>query len=682
MDKVPNSSQSDIWENARDKAIEAQKQAEETKEILQPILKTLPNDLSNATQISKKIDDTNMDINDARDHIERVAKILPNLKSMVDTLKERQQEIGQASDNLSDRIGKLKNQIEMARDIANSIKVGVRFHPNTTLELQPPPSLAQLATNSRVSAYFRTNRPNGVLMYLGNENRADGKRGKNDDFMAIEIENGYPVLKVDFGNGSEKINSNRNVENGNWHQVIVERTGNDIKLTIREETEDGKERDHETEHTLGGNQNIFDLDSKNSRLFVGGYPPDFNPQEGLTESSFEGEVEDVRINDEEVGLWNFVDGQNNIDGAQERNQLIASKVQPTGYRFSGHGYVILDSKPYNFKQRSNIQFKFKTNRDTTDGLMFYAGKNRYFISIEMENGGIYFKYKLGQHAVSIGSDEQLNDDQWHRVAAERDGRVGILKIDGKTIYQQETPVGTEENLKISDSMYFGGYPGQINHTEVVSKKFDGCIDEVFISGTPVDLSRNMKAYGVRAGCAVKFSTILSYHPRQFGYLRHNITSSNQLQINLKFKTKQGKGIIFYATDKNQENTFSLSLENGALVLRSQNAEASTHPNIYNDSEWHFLVAKHDGEKLRLSVDDATEMLSSEASNELIFDSSDIYFGGLPKNFQVLPGVSSAYFVGCISDVLINGPIVNFAESTDRKSAVLDNCARDILGKYS
>lgn len=681
LDKIPQSSQSNTWESARDKAIEAQNQAGEAKRVLEPILQTLPNDSSNAKQLSKKIDDTKMDIAQASTQIDRVAKILPNLKTLVEDLKKRQQEVSQSSDNLGDRIEKLKRQIEIAHDIANSIKVGVQFHPNTTLELQPPSNLAQLASNSRVSAYFKTEKPNGFLMYLGNENKLDGKRGKHDDFMAIEIENGYPILTIDLGNGPHKIISNKNVANGKWHQVIVERTGNDVKLTIREETEDGEDRPYEVDEKLSGTQNIFDLSRDNSRLFVGGYPPDFNPQEGLKYSSFEGEVEDVRINDEEVGLWNFVDGQNNNDGAQERNQLIASEVQPTGYRFSGHGYVILDSKPYSFKQRSNIQFKFKASRDTSDGLMFYAGRNRHFISIEMRDGGIYFRYKLGQHDVSIGSSEQFNDDQWHRVEAQREGRAGVLKIDGKEIYHDETPPETEENLKISETMYFGGHPGVINHTEVISTNFDGCIDDVFISGTPVDLSRNLKAYGVRAGCATKFSTVLSYQPRQFGYLRHNISASNLLQINLKFKTKQDKGIIFYAADKMQENTFGLTLEDGALVLRSQGIEVSTHPTKFNDSEWHYLIATHSTNKLRLSVDDAQEIVSSESANDLILEAADIYFGGLPKNFKIPRGAltSPAYFVGCISDVLINGPIVNFAESSDRKSAILDNCARDILG---
>lgn len=69
---------------------------------------------------------------------------------------------------------------------------------------------------------------------------------------------------------------------------------------------------------------------------------------------------------------------------------------------------------------------------------------------------------------------------------------------------------------------------------------------------------------------------------------------------------------------------------------------------------------------------------------LNIDYGDIYFGGLPKGFITPKNAlaTTAYFTGCISDVTMSGQVVNFANSTDRKSAVLDNCPRDILGLYS
>lgn len=609
MDQLSIDSQTDTWKNARDKAIEAQEKAGDALRILEPIVKQLPNELESAKLMPKKVDDANKDIAQAKSQVDRVLTLLPNVQNLVNDLRTKQDDIDKFGSDLGDRMERLRRQIDIAREVANSIKVGVQFHPNTTLELQPPQNLPLLATNSRISTYVKTDKPNGFIFYLGNENKTEPRRNKRDDFMALEVENGYPILTIDLGDGPEKIISNKHIADGQWHQVIVERTGNNVKLIVRVEGEDESDQLHEVEETLPGSHSIFNVDPENSKLFVGGYPPDFNIQEGVKYSSFEGQIEDFRIGDQEVGLWNFVDGQDNNHGALERDKLIASEAPNTGYRFSGNGYVILDARSYKFEQTSNIQFKFKVSPDTTDGLIFYAGKNRHFISVEMKKGGIYFQYKLGQHMVTIGSDVMFNDDQWHEVVAQRQGRTGDLKVDNRVIYQEETPVGTESNLKISDKMYFGGYPGKLNHSEIIHKNFDGCIDQVYISGIAVDLSSNIEAYGVRPGCPMKFSTVLSYPPRQFGYLRRgNVSSSNHFQINLKFKTKQKDGVVFYATNNDQSSTIGLSIYNGSLVLQSMKQQLSTGQNKYNDGNWHVVSATHDAKKLRLYVNESEQFV--------------------------------------------------------------------------
>lgn len=73
-----------------------------------------------------------------------------------------------STEDLDEKIKKLKQQISLARDIANRINVGVRFYPNTTLELRNPDNLEDLSTSTKISGYFRTNNSYGLLIYLGN----------------------------------------------------------------------------------------------------------------------------------------------------------------------------------------------------------------------------------------------------------------------------------------------------------------------------------------------------------------------------------------------------------------------------------------------------------------------------------------------------------------------------------
>lgn len=41
--------------------------------------------------------------------------------------------------------------------------------------------------------------------------------------MAIEIQNGFPVLTIDLGNGPTKIIGDTYVADNEWYQIVVER---------------------------------------------------------------------------------------------------------------------------------------------------------------------------------------------------------------------------------------------------------------------------------------------------------------------------------------------------------------------------------------------------------------------------------------------------------------------------
>ena len=74
---------------------------------------------------------------------------------------------------------------------------------------------------------------------------------------------------------------------------------------------------------------------------------------------------------------------------------------------------------------------------------------------------------------------------------------------------QGSSEGADGDLAVTEFMYFGGYPGQHTFAEVTNIDFDGCIDNVQISGTPVDLSLNHESFGVVAGCPAKVCRFLN-----------------------------------------------------------------------------------------------------------------------------------------------------------------------------
>ncbi|CRK95483.1 CLUMA_CG008952, isoform A [Clunio marinus] len=668
----------DTWKAIQDDAINSDLLVQKSKKILEPISNKLNASNTLAQKLPKEVEDTNKDIAQALNQVQRVGDLVPNILGTMDDLEGKQERLDSLNSALGDGLDDLRKKIDQARSLANSIKLGVNFLPNTTLELKPPENVLSQVFNTRISTYFRTNTSNGLLLYLGNEPKP-GARLKRDDFMAIEIENGYPVLLIDVGDGPERIISNKLVDDGKWYEAIVERSGKAVTFTIREEDENGNEQLIVKKEELPGDQTNFDIDD-NSRLFVGGYS-DYQMPDSIKQSSFEGEIEGLKIGDRDVGLWNFVDGQNNNLGAVERDRLVAKEAKHTGYRFGGNGFVVLDARPYNFRQRSHINFRFKTGRDSPNGLLFFVGHDDHYLSLELHEGAVLFQFKMGQSSdvVEIKTPNQFNDDEWHQVEATRDQGNGGLTVDGLNLYQQTFYIA--DYYEAPDKMYFGGYQDRLLSSKVTSRSFDGCIDDVHIGGTPIDLSRNIQSQDVLPGCPMKFSSVVSFAHDRFGYIKSkNLTVANKLHINLKFKTVQPKGIIFYGMNNDQSATLSLALEDGILVLRSSKFELNTDTKRFNDGQWHVVTAIHNEKHLRLSIDDQYEYMSNEAPPTLSISYGEIYFGGLTKYFTPVRGAlpNEAYFVGCIQDVTINTNEVNFASSTDKMNAILNNCPRDIL----
>jgi hypothetical protein len=104
---------------------------------------------------------------------------------------------------------------------------------------------------------------------------------------------------------------------------------------------------------------------------------------------------------------------------------------------------------------------------------------------------------------------------------------------------------------------------------------------------------------------------------------------------------------------------------------------------YNNGEWHVATATHDGNHLRLSIDDSDHFRSDAPVSMLNIQLGELYFGGLPPEFAVPKHAlsSAAYFTGCISDVTVNGNIVNFANLSDYSGGVIGSCSRDLYGKF-
>ncbi|KAL7292410.1 hypothetical protein TKK_0013999 [Trichogramma kaykai] len=637
----------------------------------------IPDDVKKIKSLAKVLSDANRNISQATHQVDTFKNFQPKIEGKLVELNEKQQLNNQSGNHLHDKIEDLKRKISNARDLANRIRIGLTFVPNTMLELQNPESLAMQTTATKISLYFRTPRTNGFLLYLGNENRPTSLRGKTHDFMALSIEGGYPVLTLDLGSGTQRINHNKYVSDNEWRQLVVEKTGRNIKLIVREEMADGQPQDYVIEQSLPGSHSIFNLDQEKSKLFVGSIPDSFQVQETLDLYPFDGEMEDLMIGDAPVSFWNFIKAENNWKPAYERTKLI-NMQPPTGYRFDRGGYALLSKKSLQLpadQKRFRVQFKFKTY--VNNGLMYLMGGKKHFLAVELRDGHVLYQFDLGDGELVMPSPKKYNDGEWHTVEVLRLERIGVLKIDGEQISQLEAP-GESKNLVSNDYVYFGGHLPTSTHPykTVTQIGFEGCIDEVSMQEIVVDITKNLQAYGVVAGCPIKFASLVSFHAANPGYVKWDkVIVPDALQINLKFRTRSENGVIYHLTNSDGTPANTLTLEDGQLVLISQGEKLQTNtPEIkFNDNEWHVVTATHNGSTLRLDIDDTEEEMLDNVDIPRQINDGVLYVGNVPDN--VKNGLSFEPFVGCIGDTTLNGVIVNFANSTERPHAHLAQCPK-------
>ncbi|XP_070151389.1 laminin subunit alpha [Polyergus mexicanus] len=678
LSNIPSQS-SFIAHDAMDQAVNVERNIKVAIDNMNGIVDRIPEDLRETKQLSKNTSESIRDISQANKQLDIVDKVMPNITSLLNSLNNNQKSIDTIGNDLQSKIEALRNKITNARELANRYKTGLTFYRNTTLELKNPESLPLLATSTKISLYFRTNKTNGFLLYLGNEEKTKLPRSKTHDFMALLIESGYPVLIVDLGSGPEKIIHNRFVSDNVWRQIIIDRTGKNVKLIVREDIGEGKDTLYEKERVLPGSYYIFNVDQEYSKLFVGGYPSSFHIQDAVTASSFEGEMEELMIGDIPVSFWNFVDGENNRESAFERDKLI-NFAPSRGYRFDRHGYAILSKRSSQITPDTRkfiIKLSFKTFAE--DGLIYLMGKGRQFLSLEIRKGRILYQYDLGEGEIAMQSLDKYNDGNWHTLEAIRQDTMGALKIDDHTVASRQEK-GITKPLATSDHIYFGGYPPNAKHhyQSVTNSGFEGCIDDVVILDTSVDLTRNVQAFGVLPGCPVRFASLVSFEKNMPGYVRWRNLASDGLQVNLKFKTLANDGLIFYATSDDQENPANsfLSLIDGQLVFTSQGEVLRTSSSDikFNDNEWHVVTATHGQSALSLDIDDTKSYSTDSAPPPLYFLYGSLYIGGLPLTALTLDLVDAMPFVGCIGDATVNSEIiVNFANTTERPHAFLGKC---------
>lgn len=146
--------------------------------------------------------------------------------------------------------------------------------------------------NGTLEFEFKTDQPNGLLLYTDD--------GGTYDFFEIKLVEGALRLRYNLGGGAQIITVGRDLSDGHWHKVNVQRTVEHTLLTVDGQTQSKTSR---------GKEFQFGRFQTNSDVFIGGMPAMYNNKLTLLalpsvifEPRFVGSVRNLVYADQEHGV--------------------------------------------------------------------------------------------------------------------------------------------------------------------------------------------------------------------------------------------------------------------------------------------------------------------------------------------------------------------------------------------
>ncbi|XP_044275058.1 contactin-associated protein-like 2 [Varanus komodoensis] len=144
---------------------------------------------------------------------------------------------------------------------------------------------------------------------------------------------------------------------------------------------------------------------------------------------------------------------------------------------------------------ADISFYFKTA--APDGVFLENLGNADFIKLELKSAtDVSFSFDVGNGPVEIivRSPSALNDNQWHRVLAERNVKEASLQVDQLPKETRKAPTEGHTRLELYSQLYVGAAGGQ--------KGYLGCIRSLRMNGLTLNLEERAEVTpGVEPGCS-------------------------------------------------------------------------------------------------------------------------------------------------------------------------------------
>ncbi|XP_047674711.1 laminin subunit alpha-4 isoform X2 [Tachysurus fulvidraco] len=589
-------------------------------------------------------------VDSAHTTVEDLSAIVPQLLTKLHDVEERK------PFNVSTNIMRVRELIAQARSVASKVQVSMKFNGQSSVELHPPADVDELKVVTSISLYVRVDPDTDpiedrFLLYLGDKNG-------HKDYMGVAIKNDNLVFVYNLGGdvveiplGSKPVSSWPPV----FNHVRVERLGRHGKVYLTVPSQEAvAEQKFIQKGEWDGTESLYHLDPRDTVFIIGGAPPDVKLPPALSLAPFVGCIELISLNNDVISLYNFkklhkMDME--VSRPCPRYKLAFSQGRVASYLFDGSGYALVRDIERRGRISVVTRFDIEVRTVAHNGVLLLMVNESKFFVLEMRNGFLRLVYDFGFTNGPIVLEGnltklQINDARYHEVSViYHQSKKVILLVDRSFVKSTDNE---KKTLPFND-IYIGGVPSDVLHSRSEFSSLiglKGCVKGFQFQKKDFNLLEEPGTIGISSGCPEESFMSLKAYFTGDGYLSSTarISPLSSFEGGLSFRTTEPSGLLFYHRDGTDE--FSLSLENGAVVLHSRGTKVKSRKH-YSDGRPHFLVASVTKHKYQLVVDDRDKQDKKNPGSVPHTDGvKEFYYGGSAHS-------NINNFTGCIGYAYIS-----------------------------
>ncbi|XP_041957209.1 pikachurin isoform X2 [Alosa sapidissima] len=613
-----------------------------------------------------------------------------------------------------------------------------KFHGYSHVTFEP---LKNSYQTFQMTVQFKAEAEDGLLLYCGENEHGRG------DFTSLALVRGKLHYRFNCGTGAAQIMSESRVVLGQWHTVTIFRDGLTGWLRMDNDTPvSGRSPGQYTKITF------------RSPLYLGGAPSVYwLVRAAGTNRGFQGCIQSLNVNGRLLDLrpWPLGSALSGAD-VGECSDGVCDKVTcangglcfanraddficlcPLGFRGQLCEESFLLALPlFNETMRSYasapwpqsshsylsfMEFEIVFQPARPDGTLLYSDDfgSRDFLSINLVDGFVEFRFDCGSGATVIRSVEAIDMDSWHEVRVSRTAKSGILQVDNQSPSEGKAE-GAFTQIKCSSPLYIGGVPdyATTKSSAAVRRPFSGTIQKIVLNDRNIPLTKDF-AFGVNienaahpcmhSPCAnggtcrpmwdsYECDCALGYDGKHCqkecgNYCLNTVTepieipqftgrsyltydsreilkrvSGVRTNMFMRFKSTSKDGLLLWRGDMRPNSDYlALGLQDGALVFSYNLGSGPTSVVLngtFHDGRWHRVKAVRDAQFGKLTVDDyGAKTGRSPGKMRQLNINGILYVGGMKEialhtNRQYMRGL-----VGCVS---------HFTLSTDYHMALVED----------